>query len=145
MSAAFHEFRARYRAVRAKLYGDKPRLVVRDVIDLSPSGPKFIYVVPIGPTIPVFAEMVIPPTTKQRAREILREVSERHGVTEAEIIGEGRSARIVLARHEVCYRMRKETTWSLPRIGRFLGDRDHTSIINGIKRHEQRMARDGSR
>lgn len=125
MSAAI-DFRQHYKTVRARL------------LHVTRAVPAIIYPHPIGPHIPSYGDLALPPTTQQRAREILRETAEKHGLTTAEIVGESRSARLVLARHEVCYRMRKETTWSLPRIGRFLGDRDHTTVMNGIRKHAVR-------
>jgi chromosomal replication initiation ATPase DnaA len=50
-----------------------------------------------------------------------------------------RQQRIVDARNEVYYRLRNETTWSFPSIGRFLGDRDHSSVMCGARKHAQKL------
>ncbi len=76
------------------------------------------------------------PTLKQ----IVIEVAEKHGITPEHIMGRSHRPYIVLARHEVMYRARRETQLSLPDIGRRLGGRDHTTVIHGIRQHVRRMA-----
>jgi glycerol-3-phosphate dehydrogenase len=71
-------------------------------------------------------------------REVLFAVAEKHGVTPEDICSARRNLVVVLARHEVCYRLRKETPWSLPRIGQYLGGKDHATVINGIRKHAER-------
>lgn len=70
---------------------------------------------------------------------ITAEVARKHGLTVADIRSSRRDRAAVAARHEVFWRCRKETTHSLPSIGRFLGKKDHTTIMHGIKMHEKRM------
>ena len=72
------------------------------------------------------------------SKAIILQVCEKHRVTYGEITGEQRSRPIVYARHEACYRLSRETRMSLTQIGhRF--DRDHTTVLAGIRRHKQRM------
>ena len=68
--------------------------------------------------------------------DIIREVCAKHGVTKAELLSIRRARNIVAARHEAMWRMSKETSMSLPAIGRRMGDRDHTTVLHGIRRHE---------
>lgn len=35
--------------------------------------------------------------------------------------------------------LKQEGRWSLPQIGRLLGNRDHTTIIHGVRQHEKRL------
>lgn len=72
-------------------------------------------------------------------KEIIREVCEKHTVTRGELLGHQRQQRIVIARHEAMYRMKKETTMSLPAIGRRLGGKDHSTVINAVRKHQQRI------
>lgn len=62
---------------------------------------------------------------------IATEVADDHKVTVAELKGQGRSHRVVRARHCVCWRARKELGVTLNQVGRFLGGRDHTTILHG--------------
>lgn len=71
-------------------------------------------------------------------KDIALEVATKHRVTLQEIKGPQRNAYIVLARHELFWRMAHETTLSLPEIGRKLGGRDHTTVIHGMRRHAER-------
>jgi hypothetical protein len=71
--------------------------------------------------------------------QIIREVCAKHSVTPAELIGKQRFPNIVRARQEAAYRMSKETTLSLPQIGRKLGNKDHTTIIYSIRCHAARL------
>ena len=80
----------------------------------------------------------------ERARAELTAVSVRTGVPIEEILGRRRVLPVATARHEAIWRVRRATKWSLPRIGRFFGDRDHTTVLNSIRRMEARAANDPS-
>lgn len=71
--------------------------------------------------------------------EIILEVAASYGLSIMELIGAQRSRYIAWPRQEIMYRASKETRLSLPQIGRVLGDRDHTTIMYGIRRYEERM------
>jgi chromosomal replication initiation ATPase DnaA len=70
--------------------------------------------------------------------EIIAEVAKETGLTVAMLVGDRRSRPIVAARHLAYWRAARETGASLAAIGRAFGDRDHTTIIHGIRKHEQR-------
>jgi hypothetical protein len=72
-------------------------------------------------------------------RIIVREVCQKHGVPEIDIFSHRRPHNVVLARHEMMYRMRHETPLSLPQIGKRLGGRDHTTVLHGIRKHQARL------
>lgn len=74
-----------------------------------------------------------------QAQQIMREVCSKHSVTRAELVGGQRSRHIVAARQEAAYRMKKETTLSLPQIGRRLGGKDHATILYCVRRHEAKL------
>lgn len=76
------------------------------------------------------------PISRQR---ILQEVSIKHGVSVIDIKSKRRSQDVVPARFEACYRLKNETTMSLPAIGRYLGGRDHTTILHAIRKHAARV------
>ena len=79
------------------------------------------------------------PAYPQRIREILAEVAYKHGLTVGEVVGPRRLRKHALARFEAAWRMRQPTDYghvaSFPQIGRWL-DRDHTSIMHMVRRHE---------
>ena len=73
-------------------------------------------------------------------KQIIEETAEKHGIAVSELIGESRCKHYVIARQEAAYRIRKECGYGLPRIGKLLGGRDHTTILHACRAHEKRMA-----
>ena len=83
---------------------------------------------------------ILPTHSRLRtSNEIVFATAEKYRVSVAEIKGARRDKFIVKARHECCYRLSKEMGYSLTQIGKILGDRDHTSVLSGIRRHEKRL------
>ncbi len=70
-------------------------------------------------------------------RKIVREVSALSGVDIDQILSASRVASVVMARDLVCYIAKREG-YSMERIGRCIGDRDHTSIGKAIAREKAR-------
>lgn len=71
-------------------------------------------------------------------RDLLHKILAERGVSLVDLLSERRNRYLVAVRHEVMWRLRRETSMSMPEIGRLMG-RDHTSVLNGIRAHEQRM------
>lgn len=84
-------------------------------------------------------------TTKQEAEiaRIFEAVGELTGATREEIVSSSRQRGIVEARWIAIYCVHKRMNLSLQRIGREFGNRDHTTIINALKKIKTRMAYDG--
>lgn len=72
-------------------------------------------------------------------KQIVSDVCDRHGVSFIDICSARRDRKTAAARSEVSYRLRKETTLSLPQIGRKLGGRDHTTILHNVRRYEAKL------
>lgn len=83
-----------------------------------------------------FANM---PATISQAEAIIREVCLARKVRRNELFSARRRPHIVAARHEACWRLKNETSMSLPQIGRLLG-RDHTTVLHGVRKHAERVA-----
>lgn len=79
------------------------------------------------------------PNPKAAVARIKHECAVKHGVTVDEIDGIRRAAHIVAARQEAMWRAKNETNLSFPSLGK-LFDRDHTTVMWGIRQHEARMA-----
>lgn len=75
-------------------------------------------------------------TKAQMADRLIAETAAEYSISEAELLSERRFKREVAARHTAIYRIMLATGWSLPQIGRCLGHRDHTTILNAIKRYK---------
>lgn len=72
-------------------------------------------------------------------RRIVAEVCIKHNQFLLDIESDRRTTDVMPARFELIYRLRTETTWSLPRIGRFLGNRDHTTILHGYQKFKKQL------
>lgn len=70
---------------------------------------------------------------------IIKAVSDVTKISVSEISADRRFNQIVNARHVYFYLARNLTTQSLPAIGRKVGGRDHTTVINGINRVERAL------
>lgn len=78
------------------------------------------------------------PMGHQTARDIIAEVASRHGMLARDILGVHRSKPVVLARQEAMWRVHRDRPEiSFPQLGR-LFDRDHSTVIHGIRSHEER-------
>lgn len=94
--------------------------VVRDVIDLCGLLPGAMH------------EVITP---RDKARQIVRAAAMRHGVTVEDILGTCKVPRLIEARFEAIAEVYVALPqWSLKRLGQFFGGRDHTTILNAVKR-----------
>ena len=85
--------------------------------------------------------MILTPDQKRQAaqiREILWETALKHNVSTEYLIGHCRRAGVAWARFEVMARARRETGASYELIGHVLGGRNHSTIMHGISRYENR-------
>jgi len=66
------------------------------------------------------------------ARSEFEAVAKRHGITVDEIIGPSRYAHLIAARRDLAHRL--QGRYSLALIGRWMGNRDHSTIIAYLKK-----------
>lgn len=82
-----------------------------------------------------------PPKHLSEAQKIMYVVAVKHGVRLEDLRSPARIKRFVLARHEAMWEIRRQRpALSLPHIGRLFGGRDHTTILHGIRAHQNRLA-----
>lgn len=80
-------------------------------------------------------------------RHLLRVTAFEHGLSVEDIAGGRRWFHLTAARHDFFWRCRQVKRadgtfrYSLPQIGEFLGGMDHTSVLNGVRRHAKRLAK----
>jgi hypothetical protein len=70
---------------------------------------------------------------------IAKAVAKAHSVSFREMISPRRYRHLAHARQEAIYLMAKYTTLSLGQIGKILGNRDHTTILHGLRVHTNRL------
>jgi len=71
-------------------------------------------------------------------KTVVAEISEMYGVTVADLHGPSRTRAISMARQHAMFVMADQPHLSLPMIGKFF-DRDHTTVLHGVRRHKARM------
>lgn len=100
------------------------------------------------PLSPELIDAVIPKASRgdesTSVEEIQRRVSAAFGISRAELVGSTRSAAPLRARQVAIYLTRELTDLSLPQIGRLYGGRDHSTVLNSIRRAEARLGEDGA-
>lgn len=81
----------------------------------------------------MFHERSSPPRDVQ-VQDIRSHVASHFGVTEEELLARSRQSEFV-NRRAICYQLCREMSdASLSQIGRYMANRDHTTIIAGLKR-----------
>ncbi len=73
---------------------------------------------------------------------IIDTVCEQYGTKKDDIVSKKRNADIVLPRQVIMYLCREHTDASLEEIGKLLGKKDHTTVMNGINKIKQKMTFD---
>jgi chromosomal replication initiator protein len=76
------------------------------------------------------------------AEEIQQQVAERFGISRAELVGSSRAATPLRARQVAIFLTREMTDLSLPQIGRLYGGRDHSTVLNSLRRVEAGISED---
>ena len=79
------------------------------------------------------------PTTVEQIQE---RVAEAFGLSRAELVGSSRAATPLRARQVAILLTREATDLSLPQIGRLYGGRDHTTVLNALRRAETTLSGD---
>jgi chromosomal replication initiator protein len=98
---------------------------------------------------PLSAELiaeVIPQGRSPQAtsvEEIQERVAEAFGISRAELVGTSRAARPLRARQVAIFLTREMTDLSLPQIGRLYGGRDHSTVLNSLRRVESSLTDGG--
>ena len=72
------------------------------------------------------------------------EVSKTYKVTAKQLMGKTRKMEVVNARHISMFLCREMTSSSLLSIGKFFGNRDHSTVIHACKMIEEKIAADNS-
>ena len=137
------ELHAHYKAVRARLDNGP---VKETNVHVGPfmrlKGP---YPDPLDSPAPVAVVIDAPANppaevAETPSRKILMEVAEKHKMPVASFRSKSRTMPFINLRHEACYRLSMELGFSLMQIGRLMGNRDHTTVLNAIRRHKKILA-----
>jgi chromosomal replication initiator protein len=115
-----------------RLHGALTRVVAHASLTATPLSPELI-----AELIPHGAPKE--PTTVE---EIQQRVAAAFGISRAELVGSTRAATPLRARQMAILLTREMTDLSLPQIGRLYGGRDHSTVLNSLRRAEASLAGD---
>ncbi len=116
-----------------QLHGALTRLIAHASLTAKPLSPELVDAV-----IPKSA----PAPETDPGRGDPAAVSAAFGISRAELVGSTRAATPLSARQVAIYLTRELTDLSLPQIGRLYGGRDHSTVLNSIRRAEARCGED---
>jgi chromosomal replication initiator protein len=126
--------------VRAKLLSlqkPKPKIIPITAHD----APQVVPVLEVK-SEPAPIEMPDPEETFVKMADVLAEVCALYGVTKIDILSSRRDAKTVRPRQIAMYLMRHMTLQSFPQISRYLGGRDHTTVLHGVGKITRLLAAD---
>lgn len=147
------DWKAHYDKVRQRIAG-KPqpnvvsaKLVGRDVeekIKAVEPPKKIDFVVPpfMPQKIPVAKqvfEVVEGVSLPHTPRLVFQYVASKHKVTLKELVGQSRQQHICRARQEIFWRLHEIGAYTLHQIGYWMGGRDHTTVLHGVRMHRERI------
>jgi len=117
-----------------RLHGALTKVIAHASLTARPLSPELI-----AELIPNRAQACQPTTVE----EIQRQVADAFGISRAELVGASRAATPLRARQVAILLTREATDLSLPQIGRLYGGRDHSTVLNSLRRVEAGIAGDG--
>lgn len=135
------ELQEHYRSLNARFFPSKPKAVLKIVpkVPAQPD-PKIALTKEIQTLIDSLREVekaeddFVPEAGGLGAKKIIAHVAQKHGFTAADILGQGKSYRLVAVRWEAIKAVHEMNPhWSLPHIGRIF-KRDHTTILHALRR-----------
>lgn len=71
-----------------------------------------------------------------RVKKIIWDVCFQTDMNWIDMKSQRRDRHVVIVRQYLMWRLKNETTLSLPQIGRQIGGRDHTTVLYGIKKYQ---------
>jgi chromosomal replication initiator protein len=132
-SGALAELAGRIDANVRQLHGALTRVIAHASLMAKPLSSELI-----AEVIPGVSRA--PATTS--VEEIQQRVAEGFGISRAELVGSSRAATPLRARQVAIFLTRELTDLSLPQIGRLYGGRDHTTVLNSLRRVEASLNED---
>lgn len=83
------------------------------------------------------AQALVQPRELVSAREVITMTARAFDLTYADLTGQSRERRIVAVRHMAAWILVRRGRLSLSQIGRAMGGRDHSTVINAVQRFEE--------
>jgi chromosomal replication initiator protein len=131
---ALSELARRIDANVRRLHGALTKVIAHASLTAKPLSPELI-----AELIPSRTQPTKPTTVEQ----IQQSVAGAFGISRAELVGTSRAATPLRARQIAILLTREATDLSLPQIGRLYGGRDHSTVLNSLRRAEATLRDDG--
>lgn len=80
--------------------------------------------------------------SEQDVELVIEEAAKINSVTKEEVFSKNKLKEICLSRQIAFYLIRKNSPWTLVRIGKFMNNRDHTTVMSNISRLEDFLSYD---
>ena len=133
MSDALMDLHAHYKAVRARLNGvpPKPVVVPPPVIEPAPAPKPMLpleYLMPAPKSSLLYGLVAL-----DEVKDLILPILEEARMPWKEVCRKTQKQKHVQARAKI-YVVLNARGWSLPKIGRLVGKRDHTTVLNSIRR-----------
>ncbi len=132
-SDALSELARRIDANIRRLHGALTKVIAHASLTAKPLSPELI-----AELIPTRSPMSKPSTVE----EIQQQVATAFEISRGELVGTSRAATPLRARQIAILLTREATDLSLPQIGRLYGGRDHSTILNSLRRAEANLSND---
>lgn len=114
----------------------------KPVPTLAPK-PFIVKIVKQEPAAPITVTQLAPGATVTLKR-CISVVSARYGIFEHLLLQDDRRTEVVRARWILFYVVKTVKKWSYPEIGRRLGNRDHSTVLNGCRKTIARMQKNSA-
>jgi len=139
MSDALMDLHAHYKAVRARLNAgppSRPQLLLEPALEPIPEPLVEVLVTP--PLTALAAAAPMPEIMRglrstTEVKDKILPILERRQISWKDAAGKSQMWKYTKCRFEIYVKLYAHG-WSLSQIGRLCGDRDHTTVLNGIKR-----------
>ena len=117
---------------RARLYAVRPEPVAP--VEIVPP-PVKLPVKPKRDYIRDWLALASPASIKPAPhRRIIDIVAEQTGINRIDLLSDRRTANVVMPRQICFYLLKSCTALSLPLIGRYMGGKDHTTVLHGVRK-----------
>jgi len=105
--------------------------------------PVIVKIVKQEPAAPITVTRLTPGAMVTLKR-CINVVSARYGIFEHLLLQDDRRTEVVRARWILFYVVKTVKKWSYPKIGRRLGNRDHSTVLNGCRKTIARMQKNSA-
>lgn len=129
--------RAHYRVIRNRLRADRRKIPV-----LHPNIPVTKISWTFGSATTVSGNVISFDFSPVTMSQIITNVCEFYRVSYVDLVSDRRGARLTYARQVAMYLARELTLKSSAAVGRFLGDRDHSTVLHGCKKIKGLVGKD---